>query len=1113
MSPYISTKSILFFLVFSAHSACLLAQTGIVREDTYSFGTGALLNGSEPLVHVDLDNNYNRLSAGHFSGTRDFDQGAATFNLSATSWSPYLQKTDASGNFQWAKSWNATFNAFVSDIETDSNGEVFVTGYHSSTIDCDPGPGVVSFSTSGINNTYLSKFDANGNFLWARHFNCTGNAHSARVFISPYNSRIYVFGAFTGTMDIDPGASTLNITSNGGNDGYCVELDPSGNYLRHWQIGASGADKVNDVLTDINGNVVLGGSFFGTVDFDPSPNYMPLTSLGQTDGFAVVYAPAPLLLKQIRGTGFDAVTKIFTTSSGFYLVGTLDDGTVDLDPGPGTVNFFNNNNPTGYIVQLDQNVNYQSHAAFSGSNIKFVSFSGTANGTILASGYFKNSMDVDPGVNSVTLSSASANMYDEILVQLDGNLNYMNHEERNSLGISEIYETPSSMDIRGNKLLMAGGFSGTHDLDLTSVTANFTASSSFDNYISLYNRCLGPTLSSLNVVACSNYTSPSGNNYFTSGVYTDTILNYFGCDSIITINLTVNTPITPTITATVSNDSICGGDQVTFTANIAGGGANPLVEWYRNGIVVSTGLTYTTSAVANLDQFYAILNTSESCFTSPTATSNAIEMVVGVSNANASVNIVSDIGISVCSADTVEITANYFLGGNYPQFAWYFNGNLIANSGPQLQLVGLQTGDQVSVILTSSDGCLTNQTANSNVLSFNVNTSVVPEVIISGPTAICTGEPATFSAFFTGGGSNPQINWYISGNPNPAGSGAIFTSASLLDGDIVQAVLVNNDVCAVPNFDISNSMSITISPSITPSILINPSATVICEGESISFTSSSFGEGTAPYFDWYVNGTVVPNANGPSLILSTLNDGDLVSCVLTTNLSCATQANANSNTVMITVNPNTSSTQNISICYGTTYTYNGNVYSFSGNYSDTLINANGCDSIVSTLLNVYPQIDNSVSFNGMELIAQESGAQYQWIDCVTGMAISGATSSSYPLSTNGSYAVVITKNGCVDTSDCMIIDDLGLELTALQRTLKVFPNPNTGKFQLVSPTAIDAVFIYDVKGRCVFTHVSDEITDALQIDLSTFDNGLYQVVVLSPQGSLRQKVSVVGSPF
>ena len=45
---------------------------------------------------------------------------------------------------------------------------------------------------------------------------------------------------------------------------------------------------------------------------------------------------------------------------------------------------------------------------------------------------------------------------------------------------------------------------------------------------------------SLNETVCDNYLSPGGNTYTVSGTYQDTLQTAAGCDSVITINLTVN---------------------------------------------------------------------------------------------------------------------------------------------------------------------------------------------------------------------------------------------------------------------------------------------------------------------------------------------------------------------------------------------------------------------------------------------------------------------------------------------------------------------------------------------------------------------------------------------
>jgi hypothetical protein len=68
---------------------------------------------------------------------------------------------------------------------------------------------------------------------------------------------------------------------------------------------------------------------------------------------------------------------------------------------------------------------------------------------------------------------------------------------------------------------------------------NFALSGSSSNWISGANLKGGNTASSLTTFACSTYTAPSGKTYSFSGTYNDIISNAFGCDSVITIKLTI----------------------------------------------------------------------------------------------------------------------------------------------------------------------------------------------------------------------------------------------------------------------------------------------------------------------------------------------------------------------------------------------------------------------------------------------------------------------------------------------------------------------------------------------------------------------------------------------
>ncbi|MBL0096390.1 MAG: hypothetical protein IPP46_07735 [Bacteroidetes bacterium] len=80
---------------------------------------------------------------------------------------------------------------------------------------------------------------------------------------------------------------------------------------------------------------------------------------------------------------------------------------------------------------------------------------------------------------------------------------------------------------------------------------------------------------------------------------------------------------------------------------------------------------------------------------------------------------------------------------------------------------------------------------------------------------------------------------------------------------------------------------------------------------------------------------------------------------------------------------------NDSILFGSAYLHQ------SGVYFDSLLNSNGCDSIIELQLTVTPVITNIVSQISSTLQTTASGSTYQWIDCGNNTAINGATNSTF----------------------------------------------------------------------------------------------------------------------
>lgn len=123
------------------------------------------------------------------------------------------------------------------------------------------------------------------------------------------------------------------------------------------------------------------------------------------------------------------------------------------------------------------------------------------------------------------------------------------------------------------------------------------------------------------------------------------------------------------------------------------------------------------------------------------------------------------------------------------------------------------------------------------------------------------------------------------------------------------------------------------------------------------------------------------------------------------------------------------------------YTWNGMVYNSTGVYKQYLTNSKGCDSIVTMSLQIK-NADTSVTQSGVVLTASASGARYQWVDCGSSYAaLPGDTNAVLTATANGSYAVVVTQNGCVDTSSCYTVNSVAISEGLRYNNVRLFPNP------------------------------------------------------------------------
>ncbi|MEP6792858.1 MAG: T9SS type A sorting domain-containing protein, partial [Saprospiraceae bacterium] len=172
---------------------------------------------------------------------------------------------------------------------------------------------------------------------------------------------------------------------------------------------------------------------------------------------------------------------------------------------------------------------------------------------------------------------------------------------------------------------------------------------------------------------------------------------------------------------------------------------------------------------------------------------------------------------------------------------------------------------------------------------------------------------------------------------------------------------------------------------------------------------------------------------------------------------------------------------NVSISSCDTYTTpdGSQTWSASGTYQYILPAIGGCDSIITVALTITT-FDLSVIENDASLTANQSDANYQWIDCNSGLTLEDETSQNFHPKHNGSYAVIIERNSCLDTSDCFVVTSVGIHDLPFSEVIKIYPNPvhDIMYISFNKPWQHIAIEMTDVFGRVVY---DTSYTDVQQI--------------------------------
>jgi PKD repeat protein len=436
---------------------------GSIASYAWNFGDGATASG------VSVSHAYS--AAGTYTATLTVsdNNGAVASDQAVIT----VTTASAGGAYRWAiRSGGSGAQAVPYASAVDSSGNVIVVGWFSGTVNFGGGP----LTSAGSSNIFVAKYSSTGGHLWSQRFGDTYSSAARGVAVDA-SGNVVVVGTFSGTVNF--GGGTLTASYGGAaryNDIFIAKLSSAGGYLWSQRFGDSMDDYAYSVAVDGSGNIVMVGSFRGTLSLGGQSFVSYNFGI---DAFVAKYSPAGQhLWSQAFGLqGPDELNGVAVDRNGNVIVTGYFQYSVDFGGGPLVVNSANASNVLVAKYSPD-GLHLWSKAVGAGVGYG-VAADSSAN--VAVTGYVQGVVDFGGG------ATPDSGSMDSFVVKYSSAGGYAWSRRSAAASADEVYGI--AMDASGN-VLVAGTFQGTADFG----AGPLTSAGSWDVFVAKYSAATGAAL-------------------------------------------------------------------------------------------------------------------------------------------------------------------------------------------------------------------------------------------------------------------------------------------------------------------------------------------------------------------------------------------------------------------------------------------------------------------------------------------------------------------------------------------------------------------------------------------------------------------------------------------